>query len=91
LPPSDDDEDEALLQKILGQDAGLFSGPKDFGLLYYRLRIWVKPIAMAARAGCNPLGHNGVAPLTDLIQMGRASDFGRLGCSLRKRHILYLH
>ena len=54
----DEDENEALLQKILGQHASLLSGAEDFGLLYDRGRVGIKPIPMAARAGCNPLGHN---------------------------------
>ena len=84
LPP-------ALTQKILGQHASLFPGAKDFRLFYDRCRVGIKSIAVTTRAGCNPFGHNGIASLADLVQVGLSSDFGGLGCSLRKRHILYLH
>jgi len=51
----------------------------------------IKSIAVTTRARCNPLGHNGIASLANLVQVRLSSDFCRLGCSLRKRHTLTLH
>ena len=77
------------LEQILGYHASLLPGAEDFRLLNNKVGILGKTVAVAARAGCDSLGHDGVASFANLVKLRFRGYFCGFRCSLAERHTLF--
>ena len=76
--------------QVLADDAPLFSGTQDFGLLNHCLRVPIETVPMTTWAGSRPFCDDRVTALADLVSMGFFSNFRCFRGPLAKRHELSL-